>query len=282
MHAPAVLSLVLLLLLLLPLLGAALDANCTPASCGNLPIRYPFWLRGHQPSYCGYPSFGIACDPTGASAPSLNDSYLRVLDIHYGNRSVVAFHTNLADDPTGCRATRFNMSTSLALSLLAVSRANWELFLHANCSRQPPPAGSVATHCKDSGAWFMYLGRRSYEPGAPPLPGTTGCRFSIVPVLPESPELKALSDYETLVKRGFLVEWTVPGDCAACNASGGQCRFDADVNAFRCHCPDGRRQPATCAPGELLIPRFLTGPAAYVYPEYTNDDWLEGNRFSRH
>ncbi|WVZ72157.1 hypothetical protein U9M48_020664 [Paspalum notatum var. saurae] len=125
-------------LLLLPLLAAALDVNCTPASCGNLSIRYPFWLRGHQPSYCGYPSFGIACDPTGASAPSLNDSYLRVLDIHYGNRSVVAFHTNLADDPTGCRATRFNMSTSLALSVLAVSRAKWELFLSTNCLGQPP------------------------------------------------------------------------------------------------------------------------------------------------
>ncbi|WVZ72156.1 hypothetical protein U9M48_020663 [Paspalum notatum var. saurae] len=102
----------------------------------------------------------------------------------------------------------------------------------------------------------MYLGRRSYEPGAP-LPGTTaaptaGCQFSAVPVLPESPELKALGDYESLMRRGFLMQWTVPGDCAACNASGGQCRFDTGaMNAFRCYCPDGRRLPATCAPASV-------------------------------
>ncbi|KAJ1282714.1 hypothetical protein BS78_03G072200 [Paspalum vaginatum] len=104
MHAPAVLSLVLSPLL--HMLAAALDANCTPASCGNLSIRYPFWVRGHQPSYYGYPSFGLACDPTGASAPSLNDSYLCEVD-----------------DPTGSRATKFNIFTIVMLSLLAVSRA---------------------------------------------------------------------------------------------------------------------------------------------------------------
>ena len=65
MHDAAVLAL-LVLLLLMPALAAALDADCTPASCGNLSIRYPFWLRGRQPPYCGYPSFGIDCDPAGA------------------------------------------------------------------------------------------------------------------------------------------------------------------------------------------------------------------------
>ena len=125
MHAAAVLP---LLVLLLPPLAAALDEDCTPASCGNLSIRYPFWLRGRQPPYCGYPSFGIDCDPAGAP-PLLNGSYLGVLGIQYGNSTVVAFHTNLADDPTGCRATKFNLSANLALSLVAISRANWGLFL---------------------------------------------------------------------------------------------------------------------------------------------------------
>ena len=62
----------------------------------------------------------------------------------------------------------------------------------------------------------------------------------------------ALGDYERLVRRGFLLEWTLPGDCAACDASGGQCRHDADVNAFRCLCPDGSTQPAMCPRGELV------------------------------
>ncbi|CAO2204768.1 unnamed protein product [Urochloa humidicola] len=95
MHAAGVLA----LLALLPPLAVAQDADCPPASCGNLSIRYPFWLRCQQPSSCGYPSFGIDCDRPGHAPPLLSDSFLRVLDIHYGNNSLVAFHTNLADNP---------------------------------------------------------------------------------------------------------------------------------------------------------------------------------------
>ncbi|KAK8452318.1 hypothetical protein SEVIR_5G091950v4 [Setaria viridis] len=254
MHAAAVLA----LLVLLPLLAAALDADCAPASCGNLSIRYPFWLSGRQPSYCGYPSFGVACDRTGAP-PLLNESYLRVLDINYSNSNVVTFHTNLAGDPTGCRgATKFNVSAILALSLLTISRANRELFLCGNCSRRPPAEWLPMNCAGSAGApWFVYM---SHEPGeADQEISSAGCHCTAMPVMPGS-ELRAPGDYAGLVRRGFLLEWKVPGDCAACDASGGECRFDADKNAFRCLCPDGSRRPATCARGELLIPRFRTNP----------------------
>ncbi|CAL4958007.1 unnamed protein product [Urochloa decumbens] len=257
MHAAAVLA----LLVLLPPLAAAQDANCAPASCGNLSIMYPFWLRGRQPSYCGYPSFGIDCDPAG-SAPLLNDSYLRVLDIHYGNSSLVVFHTSLAEDHTSsCRATKFNMSAAIPLSVLAISRANWELFLCGNCARRPP-AEWLPMNCTGSGGapWFVYLSHD--EPGgADQEIASAECQYSAVPVMPGS-ELRAPGDYAGLVRRRFLLEWKVPGDCAACDASGGQCRFDAGENAFRCLCPDGSSQPATCARGEFtdLIPQFRTNP----------------------
>ncbi|KAL6848220.1 hypothetical protein ACP4OV_022348 [Aristida adscensionis] len=227
------------------LFGCHCADDVYPVTCG-----YPFWLRGRHPPYCGHPSFGVACDLSGAAAPrSLNDSYLRVLGIHYGNRSVVAFHANLAA-AGACRATYFNTSTSLALSLLAVSRANWELFLWANCSRPPAPAPagspSLRMDCPGSGAWHVSLGR-AYDPEAAGVEeAAAGCHFSVVPVLPGS-EMRALGDYAGLVRRGFLLEWAVPGDCPACSATGGECRYDAGVNAFRCLCPDGRLRPATCA-----------------------------------
>ncbi|CAL4951323.1 unnamed protein product [Urochloa decumbens] len=254
MHAAAVLA----LLALLPPLAAALDTNCVRASCGNLSIRYPFWLRGRQPSYCGYPSFGIECDPAG-SAPLLSDSFLRVLDIHYGNSSVVAFHTNLADadDPTGCRrGNKFNMSAAIALSLLTISSANWELFLCGNCARRLP-ADWLPMNCSTGSGgggggaeWFVYLSHAEHG-GADQEIAAAGCQYSAVPVMPGS-ELRAPGDYGRLVRRGFLLEWKVPGDCAACEATGGgQCRFDAGENAFRCLCPDGSSQPATCARGEF-------------------------------
>ncbi|CAL4965079.1 unnamed protein product [Urochloa decumbens] len=256
MHAAAVLA----LLALLPPLPAALDTSCVPASCGNLSIRYPFWLRGRQPPSCGYPSFGIDCDPAGAP-PLLSDSYLRLLDIHYGNSSVVAFHTNLADDPTsGCRATKFNMSSAIVLSLLTISRANWELFLCGNCARRLPAEWLPMNCSMGSGAgaggaqWFLYLSHDEPGGGAYQEIAAAGCQYSAVPVMPGS-ELRAPGDYAGLVRRGFLLEWKVPGDCAACEASGGgQCRFDAGENAFRCLCPDGSNQPATCARGEFTDP----------------------------
>ncbi|CAO2204773.1 unnamed protein product [Urochloa humidicola] len=258
MHAAAVLA--LLIVLVLPPLAAALDANCPPASCGNLSIRYPFWLRGRQPSSCGYPSFGIDCDdPAGRAPPLLNDSYLRVLDIHYGNSSLVAFHTNLA--------AKFNMSAAIALSLLTISRANWELYLCGNCARRLPAEWLPMNCSTGSGAgapWFVYLSHHD-EPGrgADQEIAAAGCQYSAVPVMPGS-ELRAPGDYGRLVRRGFLLEWKVPGDCAACEAEasgGGQCRFDAGENAFRCLCPDGSSQPATCARGE-----FTTDPTISLEP----------------
>ncbi|KAG8053519.1 hypothetical protein GUJ93_ZPchr0001g31216 [Zizania palustris] len=151
-----------------------LDARFAPVTCGKLTIKYPFWLPGRQPSYYGYPTFGVTYDndPTFATPSRLNDSYLCVLDIHYGNSSIVAFHANMVGSDA-CRATRFNMSTSLALSLslLAVNHADWELFC-VNCTLMRP-AGSLPLNCKcfGGGAWFMSLNRR-FDPSGPAPPPT--------------------------------------------------------------------------------------------------------------
>ncbi|MBC2899300.1 hypothetical protein CFC21_112153 [Triticum aestivum] len=211
--------LLVLLLLCMPLLLGSrtqpLDASCAPAACGDLTITCLFWLLGHHEPSCGYPTFGITCDdPTGATVPSLSKSYLRLLGIRYGNCSVVAFHSGLvagSDDPY--RATRFNVCNSLALSPLAVSGANWELFFCNNCSRAPPPpvgALWLPNNCSSTtDAWSVHIGRR-YE--TRPV-GPAECKYSVVPVLPGS-ELRAWDNYVGIVGRGFLLEWTVPGDCA--------------------------------------------------------------------
>ncbi|KAM0870251.1 hypothetical protein ACQ4PT_040127 [Festuca glaucescens] len=267
-HGPAELR--PLLLLLMALLGATggsraqpqpLDESCAPAACGDLTITYPFWLRGRHAPSCGFPAFEVTCsdDPTGATPPSLSGSYLRLIDIRYGDRTVVAFHASLVSGGA-CRAMRFNVSTSLALSPLAVSAANWELFFRANCTGAPlPPAGALPLDCPGAGAWSVYAGQR-YDPGdgslapaAPPVE-PAGCNFTVVPVMPGS-ELRTWDDYAGIVGRGFLLEWTVPGDCAACNGTGGRCLYEAGANAFGCLCPGGRVQPATC--GELLSVTLL-------------------------
>ncbi|KAH7860093.1 hypothetical protein Vadar_009160 [Vaccinium darrowii] len=45
------------------------DDECKPAKCGQGPeIRFPFWLKDHQPDRCGYgPGFALTCSPTTAN-----------------------------------------------------------------------------------------------------------------------------------------------------------------------------------------------------------------------
>ncbi|KAF7140252.1 hypothetical protein RHSIM_Rhsim06G0112600 [Rhododendron simsii] len=43
------------------------DDECLPMRCGakGPEIRFPFWLKGHQPERCGYePGFALTCSPT--------------------------------------------------------------------------------------------------------------------------------------------------------------------------------------------------------------------------
>ncbi|KAI8551178.1 hypothetical protein RHMOL_Rhmol06G0165000 [Rhododendron molle] len=46
------------------------DDECKPAMCGDKgpEIRFPFWLKDHQPDRCGYgPGFALTCSPTNNS-----------------------------------------------------------------------------------------------------------------------------------------------------------------------------------------------------------------------
>ncbi|KAM0868173.1 hypothetical protein ACQ4PT_041485 [Festuca glaucescens] len=98
-------------LLLLPILASlqqlataadatAGDAGCPQATCGNLTLAYPFWLagQGQDVSSCGPPAFRLTCNGSASAGAFLSSSYMRVLGIDYGNRSLVAVHALLAAD----------------------------------------------------------------------------------------------------------------------------------------------------------------------------------------
>jgi hypothetical protein len=249
-------------LLLLPLVIACLllqdlatADDCEPATCGNLTLRYPFWLgSGDQTSSpCGYPSFEVRCSDGGSSVASLRGSSIHVLSIDYVNNSFIASHTRVAAGDDGVCRTDFNMSVSIALSPFTISPRNRALCFLYNCTGGKAPTigpdeyvNATTSNCR--GPIYAYLGGAYYW-DKPPAIATLGCTFTYIPVLGSEAATMTAANYSRLLKGGFVLEWEASGvgDCAACNASGGQCRYDNTAAAFRCLCPDGRLAGSTCS-----------------------------------
>jgi hypothetical protein len=175
---------------------------------------------------------------------------MKVLGIDYGNRSLVAVHTLLAAD-AAC-TVMFNVSSAFAITdRFSISRSNRELYALSSCKERRPPPGAVAvTNCStNSSGMYVYLGG-SYGTGQPPANGGS-CEISVFPVLGSEPAADmTAANYRELIKGGFLLEWEPVGDCDACRASGGRCRYDASTAAFACLCSDSRMSPSTC--GKLM------------------------------
>nr|XP_034594440.1 LEAF RUST 10 DISEASE-RESISTANCE LOCUS RECEPTOR-LIKE PROTEIN KINASE-like 2.1 isoform X1 [Setaria viridis]TKW13327.1 hypothetical protein SEVIR_5G092900v2 [Setaria viridis] len=232
------------------------SADCEPATCGNLTLRYPFWLgSGNQTSSpCGHPSFVIWCsDDRRRSVASLKGSSIHVLSIDYANYSFVASHTRVAAADGVCR-TDFNMSVSIALTPFTISPRNRALCFLYNCTGGAAPIGpdeyvNATSSCR--APIYAYLGGAYYW-DKPPAIATDGCTYTYFPVLGREAETMTAANYSQLLKDGFVLEWEAAGigDCAACNARGGKCRYDKATAAFRCLCPDGRSAAgSTCSGG---------------------------------
>ncbi|CAL4951321.1 unnamed protein product [Urochloa decumbens] len=227
--------------------AATTDSGCPPATCGNLTITYPFSLADRDTPSCGPPGFQLTCNNSASGGAFLARSYISVLSIDYGSRSLVALHNLVATD-LGCAAV-FNMSTALAISdRFTISASNRELYFMAKCAAPPPLAGvAPVTNCSGNGnssRTFVYLGG-GYGTGQPPA-NDGRCQLAVVPVLGSEAEGATAASYVRLIRAGFRLEWEPVGDCNACRASGGRCRYDANTAAFACLCSDSSLQASTC------------------------------------
>ncbi|VAH55934.1 unnamed protein product [Triticum turgidum subsp. durum] len=251
---PAVVSLPASLLLLFLLHHVhVVDAECEPVACGNFTIKYPFWLGApsHPPPEpsCGHPAFELWCGGGNASA-SMRGSAIQVLSIDYGASSLVASHSRFSGRVDGvCRAD-FNMSSSLALSPFNISPSNMALCLLFDCNgTEPGGRGYANATATCDRPIFAYLGGR-YDRDTPPSIQTGNCTYTYLPVLGSEAAVSTAANYSSLLKAGFLLDWAGTGgigDCPACVASGGQCRYRNAIGALACLCPGGKLRGSTCA-----------------------------------
>jgi hypothetical protein len=261
MAPPAVLLIVPILASLLLLLTChRVDAECEPATCGNLTVKYPFWLgaAGQSPPNpcCGPPNFELWCagNGTNTTAASMRGSSIHVLSIDYAAGTFVASHTRVATGDAGVCGTDFNMSSSLALSPFKISATNRALCFLYSCNgtepRGPEFVNATAVGCgRDI---YAYLGG-SYDRDTPPVIAAGKCTYSYLPVLASGAETEGegetAAEYGRMLRDGFLLEWGGAGgigDCEACGRSGGECRYSNASDAFACLCPGGRLRGSRC------------------------------------
>nr|XP_045090041.1 LEAF RUST 10 DISEASE-RESISTANCE LOCUS RECEPTOR-LIKE PROTEIN KINASE-like 1.2 [Aegilops tauschii subsp. strangulata] len=219
-----------------PLVSAQDLATCSPKTCGDLTVAYPFWLEeeGQQP--CGSPSFQLNCNGSQALLSRSMFGAYQVLQIFAENSSFVAVDNNLPLDD-GCPPWWFNISLGLGLSPFVISNKNRELLVLDNCTKEATPPGFSRTGCADESFYRLggvYGDHQREQSRLPP-----SCRVAVVPVLGFADG----STYVPIMRKGFLLEWTVAsGDCSKCVASGGRCSYGNDGTGFSCHCSDGVRR----------------------------------------
>ncbi|VAH71812.1 unnamed protein product [Triticum turgidum subsp. durum] len=249
MHPTSLLS----ILVSLFLFRQRAHAECEPVGCGNLSIKYPFWLGAPsrpppEPS-CGHPAFELWCINSNTTA-CISGSPIHIHSIDYGASSFVVYHNRVATGTDGVCLADFNVSSTLALSPLRISPSNRALCFLFNCNGKEPRGREYANAtagCKRP--IVAYLGG-SYDRDTPPAIPTGNCTYRYLPVLGSEAAVSTAANYSRLLKAGFLLDWAGTGsigDCPACIASGGQCRYRNAIGALACLCPDSKLHGPTCA-----------------------------------
>uniref|UniRef100_A0A453DSH4 Wall-associated receptor kinase galacturonan-binding domain-containing protein n=2 Tax=Aegilops tauschii subsp. strangulata TaxID=200361 RepID=A0A453DSH4_AEGTS len=184
----------------------AAGAACSPKTCGELNITYPFWLEegaGRPP--CGSPSFQLKCNGSHAFLSRSMLGKYQVARVFAENSSRVAVNHNLLVPPrAGCPPWWFNISLGLGLGPYTISKKNREVLVLYNFTKQQKVASPHALPRRvllppwRGGEYGSHRGLADLPPA---------CNLSVVPVLgfPDGD-----NGYLQSMRQGFLLEWTVP------------------------------------------------------------------------
>jgi hypothetical protein len=177
----------------------------------------------------------------------LRGSAIHVLGIDYAAGTFVASHARVATGDNGVCRVDLNVSSSVALSPFWVSATNRALCFLYDCNgTEPRGLEYVNATGGCSRLIYAYLAG-SYNQDTPPAISLGSCTYAYLPVLGSQAETAA--DYPRMLRAGFLMDWAGLGigDCDACAASGGQCRYSNASAGLACLCPSNKKNGSTCA-----------------------------------
>ncbi|GMP67763.1 hypothetical protein CsSME_00027643 [Camellia sinensis var. sinensis] len=108
--------------------------ECAVTRCGDdgPDIRFPFWLKDHQPNHCGYPGFQLSCSPdknTLLELPLFGTAKVFVTLINYRDQSLYIY------DPSDCFLEQLllNLNHNLSVSPFKFSLLHGSKFSLFSC-----------------------------------------------------------------------------------------------------------------------------------------------------
>lgn len=221
---------------------------CKPQTCGNGPnISYPFWLSDQQESYCGYPSFKLACNDDNPVLTISGNDYI-VKEIFYSNHSFLV--ANSAAFEEECPLPLHNLSLDRTPFNYSSTHVDFSFFY--NCSQEPVEyMHTYAISCASNSTFHSFA---TFHKEVVEYMNHTlldSCESSADVPLNDHEAVDTLLEmsYTEILKIGFILNWTAQ-NCSNCVTSGGRCGFND--NGFVCFCSD-RTHDKTCDDGTSVV-----------------------------
>lgn len=187
----------LLSFLLLSSFGLAADLNeqpgCPTSSCGEIPISYPFRLKG-DPAGCGWQQLELVCN-ANKTILDWNSGKYHVTDISYSDYT---FHVVDASVARGNCSLPFGFQWPSGVGIFA--NTSWAGYV--NCTRMIKNSMYWPVHCLSGNNTFVYViildfpAVRYVEPFCGYLAG--------VPI-PYAPAKNSSSEVFKLLQKGFTL-----------------------------------------------------------------------------
>ncbi|KAF7034614.1 hypothetical protein CFC21_045599 [Triticum aestivum] len=199
--------------------GCSRSAN----RCGTLTISDPFWLAETDAGRsCGILDFKVTCYNNSSatlrsSVPLIPGFAINSISYEERNLRVVdEGKQKLLEASSGCGIKIGNTSAKLDTQF-KIDLSNLNLILY-NCTEESavaaarPDRGLVQTRVRCRNEWVVFVrsGVHHDRIGNYASYAMEGCDASVVPVLGSSSGKTNASDYEQLIKDGFLLTWEAP------------------------------------------------------------------------
>jgi hypothetical protein len=221
---------------------------CGAKTCGNQSISYPFYIKGIQEPYCGYPGFGITCNNTiGFPILNLSNTEYIIEEIFYQNHSFRVSNGVFSRSNTnkGCLSPTQNLTFPINMFNLAHSQTNVRLFFGCDSTKLPRELQRNTIGCSAENETSSVVALYGDDKNASLV--SKNCREEVVIATVES---IVKGGIEESLRNGFRLNW-IASDCNDCNSTGGRCGFDNDAYIFNCYCTD-RVHTAKCDTGLSL------------------------------